>query len=70
MRNGGLDTLCMFTTVSIIAFSLRVFGGLSKYVVWGAMAVVVFPNSPNRGIQMGDGWEVLQRRDFPRSEGA
>jgi hypothetical protein len=42
-RNGGLDTLLMMTTLAILAMSLRVLGGLNKYVVWAITSALLYP---------------------------
>ena len=38
---GGLQALCMFPALAALALLLRVGAGLSKYIVWLVMAVVV-----------------------------
>ena len=38
---GGMQALCMFPALAAMAMLLRIGAGLSKYVVWAIMAVVV-----------------------------
>jgi len=41
VRCGGVDALFMFVALALTAGSLRMLLGLNKYLVWGAMAVLV-----------------------------
>ena len=67
-NHGGVETFLMFSTLAVTAFSLRAFGGLSKYVVWALMSVLVqfarrttpiVPAEERLSIWPAWGWAVL-----------